>query len=435
MGMPWHHWDFKVHDGRMQIGGCDVGQLARRHGTPLFVIDESKLRRNCRELMTALQTHYPRSACFYSLKTNLEPEILRIVSEEGLGVEVISEMELDIAKRVGIPPERIIFDGIFKPPELLDRLVAEGILLINIDSEREIESLDRAARAHGKRVGVGVRIHTVRGWGSNPFGIEPSRALEVFRRIQETESLDPLGLLMHSSSRATGPRDYVRKARILLRLCGRIRSELGLEVPYIDIGGGYGTPTVRSFGSLEHLLNLLVGIENGPPKADRFVSLPETIEQVSSEVRKVCGAKGLPAPILHLEPGTAIVENAQLLITAVHAVKRIKNERIVVVDASRMNMAQPLRGEYHEVFAATKMGRRGGSTYKIVGRLCSTHDWLYQKKSLPDLQEGDLLAIMDVGAYCSSLQNRFSFPTSAVVSVHEGRSTLIREAGTTTDRE
>lgn len=429
MSIPWSHWDLEVIDGHMYVGGCSLERLATTYGTPLFVLDEHRLRNNCRALGDSLTRHYPRAGSFFSVKTNLDADVLRIASEEGMGAEVISQQEYELARAVGIPAGRVLFNGMVQPVDSMRRLFADGVLMVHVDAETDVSRLNSAAAEVERRVDVGIRVHTKRGWGSNPFGIPPERCVDMFERILETEFLTPVGLLVHSSARATGPEDYSAKARLLLDICVRVKERTGRAVRFIDIGGGYGTASVRAFGRVEHLANLLIGVKSRPPDPGRFVPLRETVRIISSQIVDFCTARGLEPPILHLEPGTAVVEDAQLLITTVHKLKQIGGQQIAVVDASRVGMAQPLRGEYHEVFVANRMDGSTRRVYRVVGRSCSTHDWLFSRKRLPKLRPGDLLAIMDVGAYFNSTSNSFSFPSPPAVVVKDGAARLARAAG------
>ena len=426
MTIDCHNWGIETVNARMCVEGCDLVEIAEEYGTPLFVVNEARLRRNCKAIKKVFETFDNESSVFFSYKTNSVPEILKIIHEEGLGAEVISEFELDLAEHLGVAPSQIAFDAIYKTDVLLEKLVRRNIKIINIDSAGEVETLNRLAEKYDKKIDVGVRLHTKTGWGKNPFGILAADILDIFEQISNKPYLVPAGLHVHSSSWAASARDYISKARWLVDLCERLKDKLKIEIKYIDLGGGYGCPTTRKLGQFEHLFNARLGLNLKPPNVERFVPLAKAIKTVHEEIKNLCDRKGLSAPSLYIEPGMSVVADTQLLLTRVSAVKKISGQHIVVTDAGMMNMAQPLRTEYHELFVVNRINESRKRFYKIVGRMCSPSDWLYQKKKLPEVEVGDVLAIMDTGAYFNALSNNFSFPRPPVVSVCNAKTRLMR---------
>lgn len=426
MTLDCSHWQISSAGSRAIVEGCDLVALAREYGTPLFVVNESRLRENCRSIKRVFDELYEEPAVFFSYKTNPVPEVLRIIHEEGLGAELISEFELYLADYLGIGSDRIVYDAIYKTDAVLEKFVQRGVKVVNIDSVAEIDVLERLAQKYGRTIAVGVRLNTSSGWGKNPFGIHVDDVLEAFERIAGKRSLLPAGLHIHTSSWAASPESYLNKARLLVSLVKALDDKLKIQLKYINLGGGYGCSTVRKLGRFEQLFNARFGLDLKPPDVARFVPLAAAINVVHAEVEKLCSRHGLKAPLVCIEPGTAVVANTQFLLATVSAVKVLGGRHIVVTDAGQMTIAQPLRTEYHELIVANRMNEPGKKYYQVVGRLCSPGDWMYQKKLLPEIEPGDVLAIMDTGAYFIALSNNFSFPRPPVVSVCNGRARLLR---------
>lgn len=419
-------WDITVQGSRMIVGGCDVAAQAERFGTPLFVVNEGRLRNVCRRLVATVGNCIPESAVFYSYKTNSIPGIVQIIMEEKIGAEVVSDFELQLAQSLKVPPGKIIFDGIYKTDSLLEQLIKLGIKLIHIDDADEIEVLERLAAKYNKQIDVGVRVHVESGWGKNPFGIDADDCVSVFRRIQKTKFLSAAGLLVHSSTGAVDARDHLEKAARLLEVAGRIKQALGIEIKYLDVGGGYGSQSVRRLSPFEYLFNYRFGLRLKPPRMHAFVPFGQTIETLSREIKAWSSRQRGIAPRLHVQPGTALVETSQFLLTRVVNIKKIKGEDILVTDSGSVNMARPLHSTYHEVFVVNRLLEPLRKMYAIVGRLCGPGDWMYKKKMLPKVERGDLLAIMDTGAYFNAFSNSMAFPKPPIIALHGSRARLLR---------
>ena len=423
--LPPSAWDASIGPGgHLVIGGCDTVELARQFGTPLQVVDYARLRKNFNAFAAAFRKHYPRVEVGYSYKTNPLPGVLRALHDFGAWAEVISHFELWLALELGVPPEKIVFNGPGKTLVALELAVARGVSIINVDNEDEIDAIERLALKHGRRQRVGVRVITSVGWSSQfGLGIRSGAALRAFERIRTHDHLEAAGLHLHLG---TGIRDiavYVQAVREVLEFAKAIRSKLGVEIKMLDLGGGFGVPTVRPFTEWD--LRLMAA---GHRPAAMEVSSAAPIEQYARAIGQLVGEHyaSEEMPLLFFEPGRAITSSAQVLLLEVLAIKPASGGRFNVICNGGKNVAMPLGYEYHEIFAAGNVGRKGEICYDLFGPLCHPGDVLMKGKLLPRLEVGDVIAIMDAGAYFVPNEMNFSNPRPAAVIAEGGSASLIR---------
>lgn len=423
-------WDMKVSAaGRLTTSGCDLGQLAQVYGTPLYVVDGNRLARNYREFLGAFRAWYPRVEIGYSYKTNPLPEVLRAIHQMGGYAEVISHFELWLAIELGVPPEKIIFNGPAKTEAALELAVAYDIGMINIDSENEIEPIARLASKYGRRQKVGVRVVTSVGWASQ-FGVPLAggRALAAYEHLSAVLELDPRGVHIHLG---TGIRDigaYCQAIGEVMDFAVELKSRLGIELSCLDFGGGFGIPTVQNYSFWDNKLLL-----NGyPPRLIDIKTcspLEEYARAIFSMLQVYFARHSWLKPTIFFEPGRAISSSAQSLLLSVLNIKPGAGDKnFAIVDGGK-NITVPLGYEHHEVFAVARMHEPAADkTFNIAGPLCYPQDILFKEKRFPELRRGDVLAVMDAGAYFVPNQQNFSNPRPAVVFIDDqGKVRLIRE--------
>src|SRR5262245_33755905 len=247
--LPPDVWGATVSaDGHLMIGGCDTDALAARFGTPLHVVDKERLKSNYFSFLNAFRFHYPYVEVGYSYKTNPLPGALSALHEFGAWAEVISHFELWLALRLGVSPERIVFNGPGKTLASLELAVERGVKLINVDNSSEPETINRLAALRHRRQAVGVRVITSVGWSSQ-FGlsIASGAAKAAFEKIAKLDHLVPVGLHVHLG---TGIRDlaiYLRAIEEALEFSKLLERDVGIRIRFFDFGGGFGVPTVRSY--------------------------------------------------------------------------------------------------------------------------------------------------------------------------------------------
>jgi diaminopimelate decarboxylase len=376
----------------------------------------------------------PRPEVFVSYKTNPVPGVLARLHAAGLGAEVISEHELWLAERLGVPPGRIVFNGPVKSDAAVRRALEAGILLLNLNHREEIAQVAAAARALGRRPRVGLRVATSRGWSAQ-FGvpIAGGAALAALAEARATGVLDVQALHSHAGGMLRTRGEALGHVAEVLALAAEARRTLGLELTLLDLGGSLATPTVAHLSSLDLKLESAFDVELRPPDPAATLSIADHVEAVMGAVAAFHAAAGWPAPRVLLEPGRSLTGDAQLLLASVHTLKRVDGERPWAVLDAGINLAECLRGEFHQLYAADRMSEPRDTSHALVGPICSPGDLLRTSARFPELRPGDCLAIMDAGAYFVPFATSFSFPQPAIVLSEGGEVTLLRRAETSED--
>jgi len=412
--------------GHLVLAGCDAADLAKQYGTPLHVVDEASLVRTFTAFREAFLRHYPKVEIGYSYKTNPLPGVLKILHRAGASAEVISHFELWLALKLGMPGERIIFNGPAKTHDALALAVSEKVKLINIDNIDEPRTIHALAQAHGRRQRVGVRVVPSVGWaGQFGLNIRSGAAFDAFRRIQEFGSLIPCAVHVHLGTGIKSVEIYATALKEVLEFSKSIERQLGIRMEFLDFGGGFGVSTVKPYSVTDTRL-----MANGFPPTVLDLSAQPSLEAFGKTVGDLVGRYYPPAesdrPTIILEPGRAITSSAQTLLLRVLAVKARPGANDAVIADGGKNVALPTGYEHHQLLAAAKLGDPATKTYDVFGPLCHLGDILFHSIDLPPIEPGDLLAVTDSGAYFIPNQMNFSNPRSAAVVVRDGRAEVIR---------
>jgi diaminopimelate decarboxylase len=422
-------WGLTVnHKDHLVLGGFDVVTLAEAYGTPLHLVNGQQVRANYRSFAAAFRASYPNTRVYYSYKSNCIPGVLRILHADGCGAEVVSPYELWLTVKLDVPGADVIYNGVNKSVEDLRTAIGRGVGLINVDTIEEIQRLKRASEELAKPVNLGIRIDPGVGWKAQ-FGIQAAddQILTISRAIKESKFLNLCGLHVHIG---TGLRRTIQYVRAIARICGlirKLRDSLDIVIDDLDLGGGFGVPTVKHLTIPELALYRLLKRCPRPPRIEDCPSPERFGRAVAGALRRGCERHGLREPRLRLEPGRALTSNTQALLVTVRDIKRRSNgTTFAIADGGMQNIAFPLSYEYHHCIVANKARAERGRRYFVTGPLCSPEDVLYRNWKLPELKPGDLLAIMDAGAYFTSFANNFSYPRAPVVLVADGETKLIR---------
>ncbi|GMV44061.1 MAG: diaminopimelate decarboxylase [Myxococcales bacterium] len=404
-----------------RIDGVRVEELVARYGSPLYVFSEHTLRRAYRELHRAFSLRYPKVQLAWSYKTNYLDAICRVFHQEGAWAEVVSEMEYDMARRLGVPGHQILFNGPYKPQAALKTAIDEGAHL-HIDHWDELWAIERIARESGRPVPVTMRVNMDTGiyprWDRFGFNLDSGEALDAIRRMHAGGHLTLDGLHAHIGTYIASTEAYGKAASRLADLALTARRELGVRVRSIDLGGGFAsTATLHA---------------QYAPGADSSPAVDLYAEAISNAL---LGAGFAPEdlPTLMLETGRALIDEAGSLITSVVGNKRLANgTRSIIVDAG-VNVLFTSFWYRHELLPAHD---RGGLLEETVvyGPLCMNIDVVHPSTLLPPLDPGDLLVVRPVGAYNITQSMQFIRLRPAVVMVGEGQQVdLLRDVETVND--
>jgi diaminopimelate decarboxylase len=433
-------WNLERRDGRLHADGHDLCALADQHGTPLHVASARTLRLRCDELQRAFGGYPGRVRIHFSYKTNRVAGILRVIHERGLGAEVVDGYELWLADRLGVAPDDVVVNGPNKSDEELRVAIGRNVGLLVVDGLEELTRVERIAAELGVRARIGLRVcpdvvprgvntSSMTGSRRNQFGLDlkGGEASEAIARAARAERLELRGLMAHIGSGIHDLRSYRRTVGKLLDLQLEA-SRAGAEPDLLDVGGGLGTRLSREFTTLEMLAYLGTGRLPKAPKPGRGDLFARYGRVVSEAVIDGCRDRGLPIPTLILEPGRALVSDSQVLLLRVGTVRnRPGVGRFALTDGGAMTVSMMFLSEYHSVLLANREAGLDGRT-SVFGRLPSPMDVVYRNMPLPKLRVGDLLAVMDAGAYFTSTATNFGGPRPGVVLVDGGEATVIRRA-------
>jgi diaminopimelate decarboxylase len=403
--------------GNDSIDGVSIEALCREYGSPLFVFSERKLRARIREAREAFARRYPATTMCWSYKTNYLDAICAIFHQEGSLAEVVSGMEYEKARRLGMPGDRIVFNGPAKTEAELRRAVAERAI-VHADHLEEIYLLEKIAAETGAVPVVGLRVSLDAGiqprWDRFGLGLENGQAMQAARRIVRGGKLALGGLHTHIGTFILEPAAYGRAAAKLADLGSEIERTLGVRPTHLDLGGGFASN------------NTLATQYHAGAIAP---SLGDYAEAISSAL--ISGGPGSgPFPQLLIESGRALIDDAGTLLTSVVATKRMASgKRAIVIDAGvnllftawwyRLSVA-PARASMMEAFVEDTA---------VYGPLCMNIDCIRESVPLPDLRPGERLAIHPAGAYTVTQSMQFIHLRPAVVLIDErGNPELIRRA-------
>jgi diaminopimelate decarboxylase len=408
-------WNLEVGpNGTLWRDGVDLDALARSHGTPLHVVDGLALDRNAHDATAPARKGLDVDV-FFSYKTNPVPSVIARLHRGGIGAEVISEYELWLATKLDVPPERIIYNGPAKSPDSIRSAIQLGVSMINANSASELYAIADAAAGVGRPANVGVRASLGHPWGSQ-FGLGSDAAAfrQSVERGQSDEFVNLRALHVHRGNTIRDRDVMTTHVGAVLALCDELYAAFGWHPDVLDVGGSLACPTVAPIKRRELRLNVAIGADILPPDPDDCLSVGDAarlaVELVDAHYRR----RRLRSPSLVLEPGRGLVGNTQMLLTSVVDVKRDEDVHYAVLDAG-INVAEPVTSEYHQLLSVSAPTERAEQSYRLVGPICTSADTLYHSWRLPPLRPGDVLAIMDSGAYFVPFTTAFSFPRPAIV--------------------
>ncbi|HEV1997547.1 MAG TPA: diaminopimelate decarboxylase [Candidatus Dormibacteraeota bacterium] len=412
--------------GRMSVGGCDLSDLAREYGTPLYVYDEATLRGRIAEFRDTLKSTYPGdSLLLYAGKAFLTKQMARLVAEEGAGLDLVSGGELYLAKQAGFPMERVFFPGNNKSWEEVEMAAQYGIGALVVDSLTEIDML--SSMEPGRKVRCTLRVspgiqpdtHSFISTGQldSKFGfpVETEQALDTLRRLLAVPAAEVTGVHAHIGSQIFDLSSYPAAAERVLDFLVRARDELGFTARELSMGGGLGIAYTS---------------DQQPPRPSDFVRV------VADAVNEGASQRGLELPRLLIEPGRSIAGPAAVAVYAVGAIKEIPGVRTYVsVDGGMGDNIRPkLYGARYEAYKVDAPNAPRDTTVTIAGRYCESTDILIKDAEMPKLATGDLVALPANGAYSLAMASNYNYNTRpAVVMVRDGKSRLIRRRETYAD--
>ncbi|MGH3363882.1 MAG: diaminopimelate decarboxylase [Nocardioidaceae bacterium] len=416
----WSSTARKNDAGALEVGGVDLRDLVAEHGSPAYVLDETDFRARARAFKEAFGDY----DVYYAGKAFLCTTVARWVSEEGLCLDVASDGEMTVALRAGFDPARIGYHGNNKTRAELHRAVSEGVGRIIVDSFQEIDRLAEVTGELGRtaavmvRVTAGVEAHTheyiATAHEDQKFGfsITSGDAFEAVRRVREAPGLELRGLHSHIGSQIFDSSGFEVAARRVLTLHARVSDELGVEMPEMDLGGGFGVAYTTQDD-------------------------PADPAQLATEITKIveheCRGFGVSVPELSIEPGRAIVGPSAFTLYEVGTVKDVElggghTRTYVSVDGGMSdNIRTALYDADYSCTIASRHSEAAPVLGRVVGKHCEAGDILVKDEFVPgDIAPGDLMAVPGTGAYCRSMASNYNHALRPpVVAVKDGAATVV----------
>lgn len=431
----WSATATKSSDGVLSVGGVALTDLVSEHGSPAYVLDEADFRERARAFRDAFADY----EVFYAGKAFLCTTVARWLAEEGLSLDVCSGGELTVAERAGFPMERVGFHGNNKTLGEIERAVELGVGRVIADSFDEVERLTEVvSRLAGARTstteGIGVMVRVTAGVEAHTheyiatahedqkfgFSIASGDALEAVRRVHAAPGLRLLGLHSHIGSQIFDTSGFEVAARRVLALHARVRDEVGVEMPEMDLGGGFG---------------IAYTTQDDPSDPARLAA------GITAIVEHECRALGVAVPRLSIEPGRAVVGPSMCTVYEVGTVKEVAldggaRRTYVSVDGGMSdNIRTALYDADYSATLASRASGSGAALARVVGKHCEAGDIVVKDEFLPaDVRPGDLVAVPGTGAYCRSMASNYNHALRPpVIGVRDGKTFTVLRRETEAD--
>ncbi len=405
-------------DGRLYFAGMDTAELAKKYGTPLYLMDEDRIREKCRIYKTAMQRCFAAgSAPLYASKACSFAQIYRIMADEGLGIDVVSCGEIFTAKKAGFALQNAYFHSNNKTDADIAYAMDNGLGHFVADNVEEVKAVEREAAARGivqklmLRITPGIDTHTYEavntGKVDSKFGsaIETGQAEDIMIFTLQQPHIELEGFHCHVGSQVFGEDVFERAAVIMLEFMAEMQQKHGFKAKVLDLGGGYGVRYTES---------------------DPFLDIEAKIESVADAVHAACGRLGIEEPVVMLEPGRGIVADAGLTLYTAGTVKTIPGYKTYVSIDGGMgdNPRFALYRSRYTVLPASRMNEERDMTCSVVGRCCESGDIIQENVPMPQATgRGDLVAVCTTGAYNYSMASHYNrLPKPPVVMIKDGTS-------------
>ena len=412
-------------NGHLYFAGHDTVGLAKEYGTPLYLMDEQRIRENMRMYLQAFRTHFGSgSRPLYASKAASFKRIYEIAKEEGMGIDVVSSGEIYTAMKAGFDLANAYFHSNNKTDEDIAFAMDHGIGCFVVDNREELDAIDQIAGEKGKkqpillRLTPGIDPHTYEaiatGKVDSKFGtaIETGQALEMVRHTLTLKNIDLKGFHCHVGSQVFGEDIYERASEIMLDFMAQCEKEFHIQLPQLDMGGGYGVRYTDD---------------------DESVDIPAAIGRVAKHMKAYCEKIGMALPEIHMEPGRSIVADAGLTLYTVGTIKKITGyKNYVSIDGGMTdNPRYALYEAKYTIYHANRPEDEKDLIADVVGRCCESGDIIQPNVALPEPKRGDILAVCTTGAYNYSMAsnyNRVARPAMVMLTKEKSYVAVKRES-------
>ncbi len=409
-----------LNNGHLAFSGVDTVEMTQKYGTPLYLIDEAKLRANCKEYRNAVLKHFGKDSLpLYASKALCYRDVYRIVNDEKLGIDVVSAGELHTALSVGFPAEKVYFHGNNKTPAEITYALDNGVGDFVVDNFDELYFINEEAKKRNKvqnillRLSPGIDPHThravVTGNVDSKFGmaIETGQAFEFVKEAIACQNLNLEGIHCHIGSQIFDKYPFTDAAKNMLDFALKIKNELGYSFKKINLGGGIGVKYTKD---------------------DPTISIDEILCEIKNELDKLVSERGLEKPIFLFEMGRYISAAAGMTLYTVGSVKEITGyKKYVCIDGGMCdNPRYALYQSKYTIYNATNAAHDRDIVASVAGRCCESGDLLGEDMLLQSFSRGDIMAVAVTGAYNYAMSSNYNrVPKPAMVSVNNGSERLV----------
>jgi|ERR1043166_3354280 diaminopimelate decarboxylase len=423
---------FHYRDGELYCEQVALARAVQEFGTPLYVYSAGTILDHYRRLDSALGS-LDHLIC-YAVKANTNGAILKLLAGAGAGFDIVSGGELFRVLKAGGTAQKCTFAGVGKSEEEIAYALDQGVLSFNIESEAELAALDRIAGGKGVQAPIALRVnpdvdagthrYVSTGRSENKFGIALDRVAEVYAQAARMPNIAIRGVQMHIGSQITDAAPFAEAIAKVAPLILQLKKQYALE--FFSVGGGIGIVYESSLASGSGAW------WNAKDRVQATTTLPLTIQDYAAAILAPLRELGLRVLV---EPGRLLVGNAGVLLTRVRYLKRAEHKKFVIVDAGMNDLIRPaLYQSYHEIVPVREAENSARETVDVVGPVCESADFFAQDRELPEMKEGDLVALMSAGAYGFTMASNYnSRPLPAEALVDGQNFSLIRRRQTMDD--
>lgn len=399
-------------DGVLHFAGKNTVELAKEYGTPLYLLDENKIRENCRTYYNATLNYFDNARVLYASKAASFKKMYQIINEEGLYTDVVSCGEIYTAKQAGFPLEKAYFHGSNKTDYDIEFAINNGVGYFIVDNAEELLSIQNIAKSKNTiqpillRLTPGIDPHTYEAVATGKvdskfgFAIETGSAEQITATALELSNVKLVGFHCHVGSQVFDSNVFIDSGKIMFNFISLVKSKYNYEPEQLNLGGGYGVRYVES---------------------DPVIDISENIKQVSVVMKQLAKEYNVKMPVILFEPGRSIVADAGMTLYTVGMVKKIESyKNYVSVDGGMTdNPRFALYGSDYTVMIANRMNEQNNLTCSVVGRCCESGDIIKENAVLPSgVKKGDILAVATTGAYNYSMSSNYNrIPRPPVVMI------------------
>ncbi|MCB9418662.1 MAG: diaminopimelate decarboxylase [Ardenticatenaceae bacterium] len=389
---------FQYQNNLLHCENLALAEVAAAVGTPVYVYSQTALLARVEEFIRAATAVSPHPHVAYAVKANGNPALLRLLAQAGLGADVTSGGELFLALHAGFPPDKIIFSGVGKTRAEIEMALDAGIKALHAESEMELAAIGQIANERQQKARIGVRVnpnidakthpYISTGLHAHKFGVSGEKAMAMMQQATAHRWLEPVGLAAHIGSQITDLGPFGESARFLVGMSDELAG-MGIHLNYLDVGGGLGID--YSDDSIVNRQSSIVDI------TDWVTAVAQPITQVGYQIV--------------MEPGRSIIGPTGLLLAKVIYTKKQGEKQFIILDAGMNDLVRPtLYQAHHPILPANEV--TGSSevpvTCDIVGPICETGDFLARERPFPPVRPGDLVAIMQAGAYGFAMASNYN---------------------------